>query len=50
MVVCSSIGKAHNRSGREVVLGTVSFGIFGISMREMAVRGDMVIKHVNIKV
>lgn len=32
------------------VLGTVSLGIFGISIGEMAVRGDMVIKCTNLKV
>lgn len=36
-------------SGRELVLGTISLGIFGISIREIAVQGNMVIEFVNIR-
>lgn len=50
MLVISSIYQAYPAVERKLVLGTIPLGIFGISIREIAVQGVMVIKFVNIKV
>lgn len=50
MVICSSTAIMIFVNRREVVLGTLSLGIFGVNVREMAVQGVTVVKHVNIKV
>lgn len=50
MLVSSSIYQAYRAVEGKLVLGSVPLGIFGISIREIAARGDVVIKFVNIKV
>lgn len=50
MLVSSSIYQAYPAVEGKLVLGTISLGSFGISIIEVAMQGDMVIKFVNIKV
>lgn len=50
MLFSSSIYQAYPAVEGKLVLGTISLGSFGISIREIAVQGGMVIRFVNIKV